>query len=257
MVTFDGSAVSIDDVSVFMTALKAVQALPVGGAEAHRGEGPGQRCGWWSSRSRRRWSTARQRRRPARGSCRAAGQEGGELGHGEGHRAHREGARPATSSPWWRWRWPPSPRLNYFVIGLPFGGSIQSTEQKITRTVAEQRRLDGEFIEKQAIANDLNRFRQEREMLEQRLREALAELPEYKNLDELLQMFQDRAQKSGLEISASCRRRRSSAGFYIQIPIEMKVAGQLPRDRHLPRRARPAPPHRERRATSPSTVPRK
>jgi type IV pilus assembly protein PilO len=115
--------------------------------------------------------------------------------------------------------------VNYFVTGLPFGGSIQSTEQKITRTQMDQRRLDGEFIEKQAIANDLNRFRREREMLEQRLREALAELPESKNLDELLQMFQDRAQKSGLEISSIVPGAPVSAGFHVKIPIEMKVAG--------------------------------
>lgn len=115
--------------------------------------------------------------------------------------------------------------VNYFVTGIPFGGSIQSTEQKITRTVAEQRRLDGEFIEKQAIANDLNRFRREREMLEQRLREALAELPASKNLDELLQMFQDRAQKAGLEISSIEPKAPVAAGFHVNIPIAMKVAG--------------------------------
>jgi type IV pilus assembly protein PilO len=115
--------------------------------------------------------------------------------------------------------------VNYFVTGLPFGGSIQATEVKITRTVAEQHRLDGEFIEKQAIANDLNRFRREREMLEQRLHEALAELPESKNLDELLQMFQDRAQKAGLEISSVVPQAPVSAGFHVRIPIEMKVTG--------------------------------
>jgi type IV pilus assembly protein PilO len=115
--------------------------------------------------------------------------------------------------------------VNYFVTGVPFGGSIQATEQKITRTVGEQHRLDGEFIEKQAIANDLNRFRREREMLEQRLHEALAELPESKNLDELLQQFQDRAQKAGLEIASVIPQAPVSAGFHVRIPIDMKVTG--------------------------------
>jgi type IV pilus assembly protein PilO len=115
--------------------------------------------------------------------------------------------------------------VNYLLVGIPFGGSIQATEQKIARTRQEQARLDGEFIEKQAIANDLNRFRREREMLEQRLHEALAELPESKNLDELLQMFQDRAQKSGLEITSIIPEAPVNAGFHIKIPIDMKVTG--------------------------------
>lgn len=117
--------------------------------------------------------------------------------------------------------------LNYFVTGVPFGSSIQATERKIALTMAEQRRLDGEYIEKQAIANDLNRFRREREMLEQRLQQALAELPEDKNLDELLQMFQDRAQKSGLEITSIVPAAPVSEQFYVRIPIDMKVKGNF------------------------------
>ena len=47
---------------------------------------------------------------------------------------------------------------------------------------------------KTAIANNLNQFRREKELLEQQLREALAELPEEKKVEELLLLFQDRAQ---------------------------------------------------------------
>ena len=68
--------------------------------------------------------------------------------------------------------------LNYFVVSLPtFGDSISEVEQRIVRTETEQRRLDNDLIEKTAIANNLNQFRREKELLEQRLQEALAELP--------------------------------------------------------------------------------
>jgi type IV pilus assembly protein PilO len=117
--------------------------------------------------------------------------------------------------------------LNYFVFSLPFGPSISDIEKRIARAAAEQARLDGELIEKNAIANDLNRFRRERELLEQKLNDALAELPEQKNLDELLQFFQDRAQKSGLEIASIEPKEQVSAGFYARIPIQMAVDGNF------------------------------
>ncbi len=117
--------------------------------------------------------------------------------------------------------------LNYFVVGVNLGASISDIETKIINVNAEQQKLDGELIEKQAIANDLNRFRKERELLEQRLKQALAELPEEKNLDELLQMFQDQAQKSGLDIVSIVPEAPANAGFYVKLPIKMKVSGNF------------------------------
>jgi type IV pilus assembly protein PilO len=115
--------------------------------------------------------------------------------------------------------------LSYFVFSLPYGPSISEVEVRIKRAEAEQVRLERDFTEKQAIANDLNRFRKEKELLEQRLGEALAELPEEKNIDELLGLFQDRAQKAGLEISTITPDAEKSEGFYARIPIPMTVTG--------------------------------
>jgi type IV pilus assembly protein PilO len=115
--------------------------------------------------------------------------------------------------------------LSYFVFSLPYGPSISEVELRIKRADAEQVRLERDFTEKQAIANDLNRFRKEKELLEQRLDEALAELPEEKNIDELLGLFQDRAQKAGLEISTITPEAEKSEGFYARIPIPMTVTG--------------------------------
>jgi type IV pilus assembly protein PilO len=117
--------------------------------------------------------------------------------------------------------------LNYFVFAIPYGDAIADVETKIKRVSAEQERLDRDFIEKTAIANDLNRFRKEKELLEQRLEEALAELPEQKNIDELLQLFQDRAQKAGLEINTIEPKAEQSQGFYATIPIPMTVTGNF------------------------------
>jgi type IV pilus assembly protein PilO len=117
--------------------------------------------------------------------------------------------------------------LNYFVLGFDLGPSISDTEALITRTLAERDRLQKDFIEKQAIANNLNQFRREKELLEQKLTEALAELPEEKNIDELLQLFQDRAIKSGLEINTIEPGAVKPEQFYARIPIPMTVTGNF------------------------------
>ena len=117
--------------------------------------------------------------------------------------------------------------LSYFVFSIPWGPSISEVETRIKKTMVEQARLERDFTEKQAIANDLNRFRKEKELLEQRLAEALAELPEEKNLDELLQLFQDRAQKAGLEIATITPEAERPEGFYARIPIPMTVTGNF------------------------------
>ena len=117
--------------------------------------------------------------------------------------------------------------LNYFVFGFNIGPSISETETLITRTHAEREKLQKDFIEKQAIANNLNQFRREKELLEQKLTEALAELPEEKNIDELLQLFQDRAIKSGLEINTIEPGNVKTEQFFARIPIPMTVAGNF------------------------------
>jgi type IV pilus assembly protein PilO len=119
--------------------------------------------------------------------------------------------------------------LNVFVFSLPAGPSLMEIERRITRADAEQDKLDRELGEKKGIANNLNMFRQEKEVLEQRLNEALSELPDDKDIAELLEMFQDRAQKAGLQIATIEPQpaQRAEQGFYARIPIPMTVRGNF------------------------------
>jgi type IV pilus assembly protein PilO len=117
--------------------------------------------------------------------------------------------------------------LTYFAVSLPAGDAIIDIEKKIKAVNAQQEKLDRDFIEKTAIANDLNRFRKEKERLEQQLEEAKAELPEQKNIDELLQLFQDRAQKAGLEINTIEPQPEVAESFFSRIPIPMTVTGNF------------------------------
>jgi type IV pilus assembly protein PilO len=117
--------------------------------------------------------------------------------------------------------------LNYFVVSMRLGPSISEIESRIKKAQVEQAKLDKDFIEKTAIANNLNQFRREKELLEQQLREALAELPEEKRIEDLLQLFQERAQKAGLEIVTIEPESPVKEKFYARIPIPMSVTGNF------------------------------
>jgi type IV pilus assembly protein PilO len=117
--------------------------------------------------------------------------------------------------------------LNFFVFAIPYGDSIKDVDAKVKRIAKEQEQLDRDFIEKKSIANDLNLYRRAKEILEQQLEDALAELPAEKNIDELLVLFQDRAQKAGLEIKTIVPEGERPEGFFARIPIPMTVTGNF------------------------------
>lgn len=102
---------------------------------------------------------------------------------------------------------------------------VQPVWDEIEKTDARLKQLEGEYIEKQQIANNLNQYRKEREILEQRLTEALTELPNEAAIDDLLRQLNDLGAKSGLEITSVEPGGETPDKFFARIPIKMKVAG--------------------------------
>ena len=104
---------------------------------------------------------------------------------------------------------------------------IQPMEEEMEAQRAEQRRLDMDLAEKSEIAQNLNERRREMDVLEQKLAEALTELPENKDVEELLAQLNDIGKKSGLEISRVEPGPETVGGgdFFARTPIRMSVAG--------------------------------
>ncbi len=104
---------------------------------------------------------------------------------------------------------------------------IQPMEEEMEAQRAEQRRLDMDLAEKSEIAQNLNERRREMDVLEQKLAEALTELPENKDVEELLAQLNDIGKKSGLEISRVEPGPETVGGgdFFARIPVRMSVAG--------------------------------
>jgi len=107
---------------------------------------------------------------------------------------------------------------SYFLL-------ITDVETQIESVKAQQLSADRTLAEKQAIADNLNERRKEMDALEQRLQEALTELPEKKDIEELLAQLNDVGKKSGLEIAKVTPGNEALEGFYAKIPISISVSG--------------------------------
>lgn len=108
--------------------------------------------------------------------------------------------------------------LNFWLLIMPLNDEIEAQE-------TEQVRLDKDLAEKQEIAQNLNERRREMDLLEQKLAEALTELPERKDIEELLAQLNDIGKKSNLDIATVEPQGEQQASFYARIPIKMVVAG--------------------------------
>ena len=110
--------------------------------------------------------------------------------------------------------------LNFFLVVTP-------VEDRIEQQASQQRQLDLQLAEKNEIAQNLNERRREMDVLEQRLSEALTELPEEKDIDELLSQLNDIGKKSGLTIARVEPTGESQGEFFSRIPIKMSVSGNF------------------------------
>src|SRR5690606_17525112 len=101
--------------------------------------------------------------------------------------------------------------------------SIDDLDKRIQGQQSQVTRLKSELAEKTAAANNLNELIREMEMLEIRLAEALAELPEGKDIDELLAQLHDIGRRVGLEIRSvepMAEKPEPSANFVRALPVK-------------------------------------
>ncbi|MGC4122298.1 MAG: type 4a pilus biogenesis protein PilO [Myxococcales bacterium] len=107
---------------------------------------------------------------------------------------------------------------NYFLLVADLTTQIEGHR-------AKKRSLDDELVKKRVIADNLNQYRRDKEVLERRLAEALTKLPRNPEIEELLRQLNDVGKKSGLEIVVLEPGQEKPETFYAAIPIKMQVAG--------------------------------
>jgi len=102
---------------------------------------------------------------------------------------------------------------------------VDPMQTEITQRQSQLRGLEDELIQKQSIANNLAQFKHEKEILERRLAQALTELPNEANIDDLIRSLSEIGTKSGLTINSIDPQPEVKQSFYASIPIVMAVTG--------------------------------
>jgi len=102
---------------------------------------------------------------------------------------------------------------------------IDPMQTQITQRQGTLHALEDELIQKQSIANKLAQFKHEKEILERRLAQALTELPNEANIDDLIRSLSEIGTKSGLAINSIEPQAEQRQSFYASIPIVMAVSG--------------------------------
>lgn len=122
-------------------------------------------------------------------------------------------------------KWGGLAALIVVITAVNFLFFVQDAADRIAQQQAEQRTLEQQLAEKKAIADNLTDRRREMDQLDQKLQEALTELPERKDIDELLAQLNDVGKKSGLEISKVEPSAETAESFFARIPVKMTVSG--------------------------------
>ncbi len=97
--------------------------------------------------------------------------------------------------------------------------------EELAQLVAANRKLQDERNKTQDIADNLERFKQEVEALNEDLNRALKELPNSREITQLLKRVSTIGKKIGLEFLLFQPLPEVQEGFYAQVPVKIEVAG--------------------------------
>lgn len=112
------------------------------------------------------------------------------------------------------------------MVGGTYFFFVSDIQDEITKQDAQIKRLEDELIQKQSIANNLAEYRRQKEVLEQRLAEALTELPNDANIDELLTQLNEVGVRAGLALTSVEPGAEAKEGsFYSKIPVKLSLSG--------------------------------
>jgi len=112
------------------------------------------------------------------------------------------------------------------VAGIYFF-SISGEKDKINSDNVQIASLERQRLEKQAIANNLAKFRRDVEKLNQELKDAVSLLPNEAEIPELLQKVSELVEKSGLQMNVFSLAVEAPSGFYARVPVNVEVMGSF------------------------------
>jgi type IV pilus assembly protein PilO len=110
--------------------------------------------------------------------------------------------------------------INYYFVVMPI-------EDKRKAQNSQKIQLEKTLAEKQKVPENLRKLQEEMVQLESGFKLALEELPDEKDIDELLWQLSEVARRSGLNIAHIEPLREVPVGFFSKIPVKMMVRGNF------------------------------
>jgi type IV pilus assembly protein PilO len=115
------------------------------------------------------------------------------------------------------------------LLGLVVAGFVYLTylpqSQELSELKERRVKLEAKLQEDQRIADNLPKFRAEFEKMQKRLDLALAELPNEKEIPNLLTNIAGLAKDNGLDVLRFKPGGEKMKGFYAEVPVELKLVG--------------------------------
>lgn len=107
----------------------------------------------------------------------------------------------------------------YFFAFLPKLNEYKALSKKSDE-------LQAEIGQKKSIADNLGRFRAEYDKMQQRLQESLKELPNDKEIPELLTTIAGIAKQNQLDVQKFLPGGEVAKGFYAEVPVALTLTGR-------------------------------
>ena len=108
--------------------------------------------------------------------------------------------------------------IGYFYVYLP-------GDDKATKLAEEITAVRGDWDKKKALSANLPRLQKELQEWDAKLKAAVAQLPDRKELPDLLSSLSTKAREAGLEILLFRPRAENFQEFYAEIPVDIVVRG--------------------------------
>jgi type IV pilus assembly protein PilO len=108
--------------------------------------------------------------------------------------------------------------LGYFYVYLPGG-------DRVTKLAEEIASVRGDRDRKRALSANLPKLQKELQDWDAKLKAAVAQLPDRKEIPDLLSSLSTKARESGLEIVLFRPRAENFRDFYAEIPVDIVVRG--------------------------------
>lgn len=106
----------------------------------------------------------------------------------------------------------------YFFVFMPMMAEYMALAKK-------GEALQAEIVQKKSIADNLGSFRAEYESMQLRLQESLKELPNDKEIPELLTSIASIAKQNQLEVKKFQPGGQVTKGFYADVPVSLTLTG--------------------------------